>query len=100
LTLDFTKSFETAVADVDLALPVLVQLKRATLDDAHGLTAMAETIGRRRVSGGYAAFITTSSRWRAALQRSGISSDLILRDENASAKRRIILANAAHGIAA
>ena len=76
---------------------MLVQFKRATANDTHGLTAMAETLERRRVSGGYGAFIAASGRWRDILQRSGISGDWILREEDVSANRRIILANAARG---
>jgi hypothetical protein len=97
LTPGFVETFDRAIDEIDLALPVLVQFKRATFNDMHGLTAIAETIGRRRISGGYAAFIAASSRWRDILQRGGISADWILREEDASANRRIILANAAHG---
>jgi anti-anti-sigma regulatory factor len=95
LTLDFAVTFEAALAGVELTSPVLVQCKRATLSDTQGLSAMAETVGRRRGSGGYAAFVSPSNRWREILQRSGIASDWILNSEDASAKRSIILAHAA-----
>jgi len=95
-----TRAFADAVGGmlprVELARPILVEFKRATVDDMSGFTAIADLLDQRQLSGGTAAFITSSTRWRTILRQAGISSALIRDDAGASAGRRIIVASGPH----
>jgi len=94
MSLGFAETFGKTLAGIELTLPVLVEFKRATIDDMRGLKAMAEMLDSRRTAGGFGAFITASNRWRSVLQQNGISKNLILSDRDAVSDRLIILAQA------
>ena len=73
LSMGFAETFGKTLAGIELTLPVLVEFKRATIDDMRGMRVMAEMLDNRRIAGGFGAFITASSRWRSVLQQNGIS---------------------------
>jgi anti-anti-sigma regulatory factor len=90
----FANLFREALGTVDLDLLVLVELKHATPHDLGGIAALAEAIAERRLAGGYAALVATSTRWRAMLRQCGIPDDWIVAGGDAAARRRIIIARA------
>jgi hypothetical protein len=94
VSLGFAETFGKTLASIELALPVLVEFKRATIDYMSGIKAMAEMLDNRRNAGGFGAFITASNRWRSVLQQNGISKNLILSENTAESDRLIILAQA------
>lgn len=90
----FAEIFREALGTVDLDRPVLVDIKHATTHDRRGIVALAEAIAERRLAGGRAALMTTSTRWRAMFRQCGIPDDWIVAGGDAAARRRIILARA------
>ena len=65
--------FEATVAEIAIANPILVVLKRTVEKDCSGLDDMCAVLEKRRAIGGYAAFLIASKRDTRMLIKNGVS---------------------------
>jgi len=89
----FSNIFRETLAAVDLDLPVLVELKRATVGDMRGLAAIVDAIRERRAAGGHIALMSPPNRWSARLRWCGLPDEWVVEGGDAAERRRIILAH-------
>jgi hypothetical protein len=94
----FSEEFRTALAGLDTGIPVVVELKRATVVDLPGLETIVETIRARREAGAPTYIAAAAPRLRAMLRQCHAPEEWLVIDGGEAARRRIILASAAHPV--
>lgn len=92
----FAEDFRVALSGLGSNVPVIVELKRATVVDLAGLEQIVAMVRSRREAGGPTMIAAAAPRLRAMLRQSQAPEEWIVIDGGEGARRRIILASAAH----